>query len=116
MKYVKIGLLVIILLAVGAGVFTTMATYSASARVGQLYKFGEKGMLFKTYEGELSVSTKGAIGEKWAFSVNGNDKELIKELNDAMGKEVKLDYNEKYVQMSWAGDTKYFITKMQKVQ
>ncbi len=116
MKYVKIGLLVIIVLAIGFGVFSTTATFSKSARVGELYKFGEKGMLFKTYEGELSVSTKGAIGEKWAFSVNSNDKALIEELNNSMGKQVKLDYNEKYVQLSWAGDTKYFITKAQKVQ
>ena len=112
MKYVKIALLVIILLAIGYGVFATMATASEGSRAGELYKFSKKGVIFKTYEGELSISSRGAIGEKWAFSVNGNDTELIKQMENSMGKNITLHYNEKYVKMSWAGDTKYFITKV----
>ena len=112
MKYVKIGLLVIIVLAIGVGVIATMGSFGEGSRAGELFKFSKKGMIFKTYEGELSISSKGAMGEKWAFSVNGNDAELIKQMENSMGKNVTLHYNEKYVQMSWAGDTKYFITKI----
>ncbi len=52
--------------------------------------------------------------------MNANNKELIKQLNDVIGKEVKLDYKQEYVKMSWTGDTRYFIkyvaTKIEELQ
>jgi hypothetical protein len=115
-KYVVITLISLVLIFVAYGSFMIFGTHSESSRVGQLYKFGKKGIIFKTYEGELSIFTKGAIGEKWAFSVNSNDTEVIEKLEEAMGKEVTLHYSEKYVQMPWAGETKYFVNKVEIVK
>ncbi len=115
MKYVKIALLVIIVLAVGGGIFATTAIYSTGFRKGRIAKISQKGIIFKTYEGELTTSNKGVIGEIFYFSVNGNDTELLKQLENTSG-EVKLSYAQKYMKMSWAGDTEYFITKVEKIE
>ena len=82
-------------------------TYSQGNRSGELIKFSRKGVLVKTWEGEISQGISGA--QIFSFSVEDNNKELIQKLNDFQGRYVKLKYKERYATISWLGDSKYFV-------
>lgn len=89
-------------------------TYSEGYRAGELVKFSHKGFIVKTWEGEISQGVSEA--QIFKFSVEGNEKEVIKQLQDLQGKEVKLTYKERYATFFWLGDTKYFITKVEQTE
>lgn len=84
------------------------ASFSEGTRSGELIKFSKKGILFKTYEGEISQGISGA--QIFSFSVEGSEKEVINKLDQYQGKYVKVTYKERYGTFVWLGDTKYFIT------
>ncbi len=114
---------VLLLIGLIGGSIAVFGTYSDGSRVGKIIKFSKKGLVYKTYEGELSlgaVSTgdDGSLTEKWEFSVQRGEDEIIQGINQAMddGYEVRLFYKEKYYQFDWRGETKYFIWKVEKVE
>nr|WP_315146007.1 6-phosphogluconate dehydrogenase [uncultured Flavobacterium sp.] len=92
--------------------FIYYATYSEGVRSGELIKFSSKGMVFKTYEGELSQGISGA--QIFSFSVLDSDTKVISDLKNLEGHYVKLTYKERYKTFPWWGDTKYFITEVKK--
>ncbi len=92
--------------------FNYWASYSSGIRAGTVVKLSKKGVFFKTYEGELNTSET----EKWAFSVEGDEEEVLKLLDEvALSKErVSLHYVERFRIFAWRGETKYFIVKVEK--
>ncbi|PWK17908.1 6-phosphogluconate dehydrogenase [Xanthomarina spongicola] len=112
MKKFLIKFLVIIVLALsGYFAFIYFATYSEGIRAGELVKFSNKGVLIKTWEGEISQGV--SEGQMFMFSVENSKKEVISDLQRLQGKYVKLHYFERYKTFFWLGDTKYFITKVE---
>ena len=97
-----------------AGYFTVLyyASYSEGDRTGELIKFSSKGYVFKTYEGEISQGISGA--QIFRFSVLDSDKEVIAKLKEYQGQYVKITYIERYRTFPWWGDTRYFVTQVQK--
>ncbi len=79
--------------------FLYNATYSEGVRSGELIKFSSKGMVFKTYEGELSQGISGA--QIFSFSVLDSDEKVISDLKDLEGHYVKLTYIERYKTFPW---------------
>jgi len=94
--------------------FVYYATYSEGVRSGELIKISSKGMLFKTWEGEISQGISGA--QIFKFSVLDKDKKVIEQLKEYQGKYVKITYVERYRTFPWWGDTNYFITEVQQDQ
>ena len=93
-------------------VFLYNATYSEGLRSGELIKFSNKGVVFKTWEGELS---QGLSGNKiFSFSVLDNDTQVIEDLKKLQGQYVKATYVERYRTFPWWGETRYFVTKIEK--
>ncbi|UOB18224.1 6-phosphogluconate dehydrogenase [Abyssalbus ytuae] len=92
--------------------FVYFVTYSQGVRSGELIKISNKGFLVKTWEGELSQGISGA--QIFKFSVLDKDEEVIEKLLEYQGHYVKLTYVERYFTFFWLGDTKYFITKVEK--
>ena len=93
-------------------VFLYNATYSEGLRSGELIKFSNKGVVFKTWEGELS---QGLSGNKiFSFSVLDNDTQVIEDLKNLQGQYVKATYIERYRTFPWWGETRYFVTKVEK--
>lgn len=90
--------------------FVYYVPYSEGTRAGELIKFSKKGVISKTWEGEISQGISGA--EIFKFSVN--DEEVIEKLNTFQGFYVKLKYIERYNTFFFWGDTKYFITSAEK--
>jgi hypothetical protein len=117
MRWTGVGLIAVLFLVF---FFAIYANYSSGVRAGVPVKFTRKGVIFKTYEGELNVggltnTADGAIPTTWNFTVRRSAEDVHEALEEAMSnqKRVKLLYNEKYVQLPWRGDTKYFVYEVQ---
>jgi len=88
-------------------------TYSEGYRAGLLQKFSNKGTLFKTYEGELilsSVSSSRDIAlasEKFLFTVT--NKTLVRQFDTLQGNMVIVHYKQKNTPVFWRGDSPYLV-------
>ncbi|WP_026777114.1 hypothetical protein [Polaribacter sp. Hel_I_88] len=91
--------------------FIYFVTYSTGVRSGELIKISRKGVIVKTWEGEISQGISGA--QIFTFSVEDKNEQVIENLQKYQGRYVKLSYKERYTTFFWLGDTKYFITKVE---
>jgi len=88
-------------------------TYSEGYRAGLLQKFSSKGTIFKTYEGELILSSISSnqdvtlASEKFSFTVI--NKEIVQQLDMLQGEMVILHYKEKNGVVFWRGDSHYLV-------
>ncbi|MBT8326152.1 MAG: hypothetical protein KJP21_00430 [Bacteroidia bacterium] len=126
MDFLKKILLWIIGLSITAGViivlFALYANFSDGKRAGEVIKISKKGYIFKTYEGQLNTGGFGDMdgditSSIWHFSVKRDNQEVLDQLDNAIdgGYRVKLYYDEKYIKVPFLGETKYFVTKVEKV-
>ncbi len=113
-------LLIVGVVFIGVMLFLYYANYSDGYRAGVPIKISHKGKLIKTHEGELNEggltnTAQGVLPSKWAFSIKDADSEVRVKLEEAIegNRRVKVYYNEKYAQLFWLGDTKYFVYKVQ---
>jgi hypothetical protein len=124
MKWIKRVLVIALLILIGLFIFSYWGTYSEGIRSGMVVKISKKGWLFKTHEGQLNLQTFGAnkspniVSESFEFSVESNNQGVVKALEEASlsGERVSLAYTERLVRFPWRGDTKYFITKVERVE
>lgn len=110
-KILALIVLAILLLAGLYYAFIYYVPYSEGVRSGELIKFSKKGIVAKTWEGEISQGISGA--QIFAFSVEDKYKEAIYDLQELQGRYVKITYIERYGTYFWLGDTKYFVTKVE---
>ncbi|MEQ9593222.1 MAG: hypothetical protein RLN86_11505 [Cyclobacteriaceae bacterium] len=118
--------ILLLLLVAGIAVLAVgyFGVYDEGVRAGIVLRLSKKGMIFKTYEGQLNLQTFGAlkgaspIAESFDFSVDGSDQELIDKLEAVAlsGERVNLHYVKKYWIFPWRGDTKYFITEVERLE
>lgn len=101
----------ILLIAAAYYAFIYYVPYSEGVRSGELIKFSKKGVIAKTWEGEISQGISGA--QIFSFSVEDQYKEAIYDLQELQGRYVKVTYIERYGTFFWLGDTKYFVTKVE---
>ncbi len=91
-------------------------TYSEGERTGILQKFSYRGQIFKTWEGEIILSSVTSsqnvplASEKFLFSVL--DKEVADSLTKLTGNAVTVHYKQKNGKLMWRGDTEYFVDKV----
>ena len=108
-----ISLVILGIVALGALYYAVIyfVPFSEGVRSGELIKISHKGVLIKTWEGEISQGISGA--QIFSFSVLDKDKEVIEKLKEYQGQYVKVDYTERFATFFWLGDTKYFITAVE---
>ncbi|WP_350285470.1 6-phosphogluconate dehydrogenase [uncultured Croceitalea sp.] len=108
MRKVLFIFIIVVLFGIGAYfAFIYYVPFSEGYRSGELIKFSRKGVLAKTWEGEISQGISGA--QIFEFSVEDSKKEVIEKLKDFQGQYIKVTYKERYSTFFWLGDTKYFI-------
>ena len=114
--------LILVVVLVPILVFTIWAggalafSYSESDRIGYVQKFGKKGWLCKTWEGELQLSTiPGSAPTIFHFTVR--DDSVAQQIVQSEGKKVSLHYEQHVgIPTSCFGDTEYFITAVRTVE
>lgn len=117
-------LIIVILLALAALAFGTFGVYDEGVRAGMVLRLSKKGILFKTYEGQLNLQTFGAlkgtspIAESFDFSVESDETVVIQQLEQAAlsGERVNLHYIKRYWALPWRGETKYFVTRVERLE
>ncbi len=88
-------------------------TYSDGYRAGLLQKFSRRGNLFKTYEGEMilssitSSSNVALASEKFNFSVI--NKNIWHQMDTLQGQVVIVHYIQKKKAVFWRGDSEYRV-------
>lgn len=104
----------IFIITIGALIYWKYCfTYSEGYRAGLLQKFSKKGNMFKTYEGELILSSVESnrnvalASEKFLFTVP--DEEVAHKLEQMEGQMISVHYEEKNGVLFWRGDTKYLV-------
>lgn len=125
MKPMTFGLILFaVLLLVGASIsmLATNYRYSEGFRVGTVDKFSRRGILFKTWEGQLVMDRfpggRPPAGEQatltvWRFTVESADvREALERATEHDGR-VKLTYCEYLRVWPWRGETVYFVEKVE---
>jgi hypothetical protein len=88
-------------------------TYSEGYRAGLLQKFSHKGVIFKTYEGEIILSSVSSnrdvalASEKFLFTVT--NKSLMRQFDTLQGQPVIVHYRQKNASLFWRGDSPYLV-------
>jgi len=117
LKKILIKFLLISIVIFGSVLWVCSWTYSEGTRSGNLIKVSHKGVLFKTFEGDLNlggVSMIGGLeGNIWSFTIL--DDKLISRIKDYEGKRVKVFYKERYKIMPWQGDTNYIVVNIEEL-
>lgn len=103
--------------------------YSKGSRTGMINKLSEKGLIWKTYEGQMAlegmVSGEGYTGANvWDFSLDrqarhGEDtKDIVNKINGYLetGTKVKVDYIEPFMTWPWRSGTNYLIQKVEPIK
>lgn len=112
-KVVALIILVIILGCSGYYAIVYYSHFSKGFRAGELIKISNKGVIFKTWEGEISQGVSES--QRFEFSIEDKQTEVIEKMIKLQGHQVSLTYMERFGTFPWLGDTKYFITKVESV-
>jgi uncharacterized protein YwgA len=123
-KWTKRIILIALIGIIAVFSFSYWGTYSEGIRSGMVVKISKKGWIFKTYEGQLNLQTFGAnkspnmVSESFEFSVDSDKQAVIKILEEASlsGERVSLKYSERLAKFFWRGDTKYFVTEVERLK
>lgn len=115
--------IVVVIAAAGIFSFYYWGVYEKGTMAGKIMRVSEKGVVFKTIEGKINLESFGAlkgaspIQEVFDFSVEKKDKEVINDLQEASltGERVNLHFIKRYARFSWRGDTRYFVTRVDKL-
>lgn len=121
-KIVKWAVALLIIGFVGLYSFYYFAVYEEGVMAGRVLSITQRGMIFKTYEGKLSVESFGSlkgvspIAETRDFSVEGDQKTVITDLESAAaeGSRVNLRFIRRYRSFPWRGETNYFVIGVEK--
>lgn len=112
-KFLSIAVISILLFFALSIYWKYSFTYSDGYRAGLLQKFSRKGNLFKTYEGEMILSSVQSnanvaiASEKFLFSVT--DQKVAQEIENAQGQTIIVHYREKNGTLPWKGESHYFV-------
>jgi hypothetical protein len=122
-KIKKVFYLFLILIVIITGIsiyWKYFYTYSDGYRAGLLQKFSHKGNIFKTYEGEMILSSVSGnmnvviASEKFYFSVTS--KVLALKLDTIQGQMVIVHYRQKNGVLFWHGDSKYLVDSVKRIR
>lgn len=118
----RVFLIAVVAIIIGVFLFYNYAVYDEGVRAGIVVRISKKGVIFKTYEGQLNLESFGAlrgtnpIASTFDFSVSGSDENVIKDLEAASlsGERVNLKYIKRYGSFPWRGETQYFIVQVER--
>jgi hypothetical protein len=112
-KVIKWLLIIIVIIGFSVIYWKYFYTYSEGYRAGLLQKFSNKGALFKTYEGEIILSSVSSnrdvtlASEKFLFTVI--NKSLVRQFDTLQGQPVIVHYRQKNASLFWRGDSPYLV-------
>src|SRR5688572_5541015 len=121
-SFMKKFLAIVILLGIGILAFLYWGTYENGVMAGKVLSVTERGFLFKTHEGKMSVESFGSlkgvspIAETRDFSVESSEEQVLKTLQEVSltGERVNLKFKRRFMKFFWRGETKYFVVEVER--
>jgi hypothetical protein len=117
-RLVGFSFLIAFVAFLGWFMFIWYANYSDGSRTGYITKLSHKGVIFKTWEGEMNFGFFG-LGQNtkaseniWHFSVLNDDVAQQIQLASETGQKVTVFYKQKYQKIFFRGDTEYFVYRV----
>lgn len=101
-----------ILSAVGFYIYRTY-TISEGSRTGNLFKISKKGIVFKTFEGQLLLAGSVMMTQQSTWDFSAKDAAVYGQLQKFEGKTVTLHYKELVNPFPWQGDTDYIVYRVE---
>lgn len=96
--------------------FVRTYTVSEGNRSGLLFKVSKKGVIFKTYEGQLHLGGSMQITEQSVWNFSAKDAAIYQKLQQYEGKNVSCHYQELVNAFPWQGDTDYIVDDVKPVE
>lgn len=118
-RFARRTLWIILAASLVAGIgyyFYRTYTISEGSRSGTLFKISKKGVMFKTYEGQLHLAGSQMLTTQSTWDFSAKDAATYAELQKYEGKNVKCYYHEKVDAFPWQGDTDYLVYRVELVQ
>ena len=112
-KVLKWLLFLVVVIGISFIYWKYFYTYSEGYRAGLLQKFSHKGAIFKTYEGEIILSSVSSnrdvaiASEKFLFTVT--NKLIVRQFDTLQGQPVIVHYRQKNAAVFWRGDSPYLV-------
>lgn len=104
-----------ILFSAGYYVYRTYVL-SEGSRTGTLFKVSKKGIVFKTYEGQLHLAGSVMLTQQSTWDFSAKDASVYAELQKNEGKVLTLYYKEVTDAFPWQGDTDYIVYRVEVTQ
>jgi len=123
-KAITIFLLIILIAGSGILSFLYWGVYDEGVRAGVVLRISKKGVVWKTYAGQLALESFGALKKTtpfaatFDFSVERKNDSIVRVLEQVSlsGERVNLRYIKRYVSFPWRGKTKYFIEGVERMK
>lgn len=110
------ALLAIFLVFATGYYFYRTYTISEGSRTGTLVKVSKKGILFKTYEGQLHLAGSMMISQQSTWDFSAKNSQVYEQLQQFEGKTVKCHYRQKVDAFPWQGDTDYIVYQVEAIK
>jgi hypothetical protein len=78
--------------------------------------FVKKGVIFKTYEGQLQLAGAAIMNKESTFEFSVLNEAIYDQIQALEGKNIRLHYEEKVDACPWQGDTDYIVTKAEEIK
>jgi hypothetical protein len=118
-KWLRRGLWIALagLLLFSAGYyFYRTYTISEGTRTGTLVKISKKGVMFKTFEGQLHLAGSMMMSQQSTWEFSAKNAEVYAKLQQFEGKTVRCHYRQKVDAFMWQGDTDYIVYEAEAVK
>jgi hypothetical protein len=86
---------------------------SEGSRTGTLFKVSKKGVMFKTYEGQLLLAGSMMMTQQSTWDFSAKDANVYSDLQKYEGKVITLHYKEVVDAFPWQGDTNYIVYQVE---
>jgi hypothetical protein len=132
MRKILLALLIVIILIAGCTGGCEMlnrTTYIEGTRVGYIVRFTQRGLFFKSYQGEVNMggvmnsAMGGATPNTWNFSLDNQRRHnedldtLVAAINVFLGqgKPVKITYCAPFFSWPWRSSNRYLVQKVEAI-
>ncbi len=114
----KMAFILLVLAILTSLVYYQYRTWNLSdgTRTGVLFKISKKGIIFKTYEGQIHLGGSNIMSNQSVWEFSAKDDNVYQEIQKYEGKNVKLHYKQLLNPFPWQGDTDYIVYKAEPVQ
>ncbi len=94
--------------SVGYYVYRTY-TISEGTRTGTLFKISKKGVVFKTFEGQIHLGGSAVMTQQSVWDFSAKNAAVYDQMQQYEGKLVKCHYRQLVDPFPWQGDTDYIV-------